>query len=137
MRSAAVALVSVSVLALPTGAIAATSHAPTCAGDGHKYVKGTKATASGNTATFVGKLAVFHPCGPDDGHFTTSTQTITLTLMSSTKITVFKNEYNPSNTKTVTAANFPASFEKNKDEPFYRYTGTKSCVGTLTEKFVP
>ena len=131
-----IAFVSACSLAIPTGAIASIDHGQTCVGDGHKYIKGTKATVSGSKATFIGKLAVFHPCGPDDGHFTTSTQTITLTLTTTTKITVFKNEYDPSHTKTVTAANFPPAFKKNKDEPFFRYVGARSAVSTLTEKFV-
>jgi hypothetical protein len=52
------------------------------------------------------------------------------------KITVLTNELNPSATKTVTAAQFPRAFKKNKDESFYLYAGPNSAVTNLSEHFV-
>jgi hypothetical protein len=131
-------LVSTVVLAVPTSAIPSSPGQPqtTCKNDGHKYISGKTATAHGNKAKFVGTFARFHPCGEDDGYFTGNKKTITLTLTSASTITVFKNELDPSDTKTVAAAHFPHSFKKNKDEPIYRYSGPKSAVKKLSEHFV-
>ncbi len=107
-----------------------------CKNDGHKYIIGTSAKVHGKKATFTGTFARFHPCGEDDGYFTNHKKTITLTLTSKTVITMFKNELNPSVNKTVTAAHFPHAFRKNKDEPFYLYSGPRSAVKKLTEHFV-
>jgi hypothetical protein len=138
MTIAALVLVSTSVLAVPTSAIASShpQHQTRCKNDGHKYIMGKTATAHGKRAKFVGTFARFHPCGEDDGYFTGETKTITLTLTPASKITMFKNELDPSDTKTVTAAHFPHSFRKNKDEPIYRYSGPKSAVKKLSEHFV-
>jgi hypothetical protein len=140
MTTAAVALVSLSVLAAPVGSIATASshgqHQTKCKNDGHKYISGKKATAHGKKTKFVGKFARFHPCGEDTGYFTGNKRTITLTLTRASKITVFTNELNPSDTKTVTAAQFPHKFKQNKDEPIYQFSGPKSAVKKLSEHFV-
>jgi hypothetical protein len=135
---AALVLVGTSVLAVPGSAIASSSgqQQTKCKNDGHTYISGTSATVHGKKAKFVGKLVRFHPCGEDDGYFTGNKKTITLTLTPASKIVVFKSELDPSDTKTVTAARFPHSFRKNKDEPIYRYSGPKSAVKKLSEHFV-
>jgi hypothetical protein len=139
MRTTAAALVlaSASVLAFPTSATASSHGLHTkCKNDGHKYISGQTATAHGKRATFVGTFARFHPCGLDDGYFTGNKKTITLTLTRASKITVFKDELGPSQTKKVTAAHFPHAFKKNKDENIYRYSGPRSAVKKLSEHFV-
>jgi hypothetical protein len=142
MTTAALVLVSTSLLpsalAVPTSAIASShgQYQTKCKNDGHKYIVGKKAKAHGKRAKFVGTFARFHPCGEDDGYFTNNKKTITLTLTPKSKITVFKNELNPSESKTVTAARFPHWFRKNKDEPIYRYSGKKAAVKKLSEHFV-
>jgi hypothetical protein len=118
---------------------AASSHVQyqaTCKNDGHTYISGKTATVQGQKAKFVGTLVRFHPCGEDGGYFTSNNTTITLTLTPASKITVFKNELDPSTTKTVTAAHFPRAFRMNKDEPIYQYSGPKSAVNKLSEHFV-
>lgn len=138
MKTLALVLVTTSLLAVPTGAIASSPghHQTKCKNDGHKYILGRTASAHGKNAKFVGTFARFHPCGEDDGYFTGNKKTITLTLTPKSKITVFKNELNPSETRTVTAAHFPHAFKKNKDEPIYRYSGPRSGVKNLIEHFV-
>ena len=144
MATAALVLASASMLAVPAGAAAARhgqqarhpQRVTHCKNDGHKYILGTSAKVHGKKATFVGTFERFHPCGEDDGYFTSNKKTITLTLTAKSKIVVFKNELNPSVTKTVTAAQFPHKFKMNKDEPFYRYSGPKSAVNKLSEHFV-
>jgi hypothetical protein len=110
----------------------------TCQDDGHNYISGETATAHGKKAKFVGTLARFHPCGEDGGYFTSNKKTITLTLTPASKITLFKNEFLPDFTdmKTVTAAHFPRWFRKNKDEPVYQFSGPKSDVKKLSERFI-
>jgi hypothetical protein len=142
MTRVALVVVTASLLAVPTGANASSpahparpAHQTKCKNDGHKYIEGKTATAHGKKVDFVGTFLRFHPCGEDDGYFT-GHKTITLTLTSKTSITMFKNELNPSVIKTVKAAHFPHAYKKNKDEPFYRYSGPRSVVRTLLEHFV-
>jgi hypothetical protein len=137
--TAAVVLTSAGVLAIPTGAHASIHRQDQtkCKNDGRKYISGKTATPDGQTkAKFVGTFARFHPCGEDDGYFTGNKKTITLTLTSASVIKVFKNELDPSDFKTVTAAKFPHAFKRNKDEPIYQYAGPKSAVKKLSEHFV-
>jgi hypothetical protein len=139
MTAAALVLVSTTVLALPTSAMASSHshHQTRCKNDGHNYIYGTSATAHGKKATFVGTFKRFHPCGEDDGYFTGKKKdAITLTLTTASKIIVFKDQLGPSQTKRVTAAHFPHSFRKNKDEPIYQFSGPKSAVNKLSEHFV-
>jgi hypothetical protein len=141
---AALALAGVSVVAA-TSVPSASAHPvtsghpqgqPHCKNDGHKYIYGMTATKHGKKATFVGTFERFHPCGEDDGHFVSQHKTITLTLTSKTKIKVFKNQLNPSATKTVTAPQFPHAFKTHGDEPFYQYSGPNSAVTKISEHFV-
>jgi hypothetical protein len=136
--TASVVLASASILAVPAAAAAHPAGQTTCKNDGHKYILGTSAKAHGSKATFVGTMLRFHPCGEDDGYFTGNKhpKTITLTLTSTTDIKVFKDELDPSATKTVTAAKFPHAFNKRADEPYYRYSGPKSAVKKVSEHFV-
>lgn len=135
--TAALVLSITSVLVVPTTASASSQGQTKCKDDGHKYIFGKTATARGKTkATFVGTFQRFHPCGEDDGYFTTKHKTITLTLTSSTTIKVFKNELDPSANKTVTAAQFPHAFATNKDEPIYQFSGATSAVKKMKEHFV-
>jgi hypothetical protein len=135
--TAAVVLALTSVLAVPTSAVASGhSEITKCKNDGHKYISGKTATSHGKKATFVGTFARFHPCGEDDGYFTSHKKTITLTLTPSSTIVVFKNELNPSETKMVTAAQFPHTFTQNKDEPIYQFSGPSNAVNRLREHFV-
>ena len=128
------------MLVIPSTAIASSGSGlnTKCKDDGHKYIYGKTATASGSAnATFVGKYERFHPCGEDDGYFThKGNKTITLTLTSASKIKVFKNELSPSAYSTITAAQFPHAFNKRADEPFYKFSGPKSAIKKLTEHFV-
>ena len=107
-----------------------------CANDGHKYVYGKSASAHGKNATLVGTFERFHPCGEDDGYFTSDKKTVTLTLTTASKITVIN--FKSGTRKRVTAARFPHWFRKNKkyDYPIYRYAGPKSAVQKLSEHFV-
>jgi hypothetical protein len=138
MTTVALVLVSTSVLAVPASAIASgqSQHQTKCRNDGHKYITGKSATGHGKKAKFVGTFARFHPCGQDDGYFTGDKKTIRLTLTPASKITMFKNALDPSNTKVVTAARFPHAFRKNKEEPIYQYSGPNSAVKKLSEHFV-
>lgn len=108
-----------------------------CKNDGHSYIWGKSATAHGDKAKFTGKLLRFHPCGEDDGYFTNTHRTITLTLTPASTIKVFKNELNPSVRKTVTAAHFPRAFNHRKAEPYYRFHGPTTAVRKLSEFFRP
>lgn len=135
--TATLVLAMSSVLVLPTSALAVSHGQTRCKNDGHNYIYGKTATASGKTkATFVGTFERFHPCGEDDGYFTSNHKTITLTLTSASTIVVFRNELNPSENHTITAAQFPHAFAKNKDEPFYQFSGPGSSVKRLREHFV-
>jgi hypothetical protein len=144
MATAALVLVSASLLAVPASAAAAghgqqgrhPERVTHCKNDGHKYILGTSAKVHGKKATFTGTFERFHPCGLDDGYFTSNKKTITLTLTTKSTITIFKNELDPSATKTVTAAKFPHAFRKRIDEPHYLFSGPRSAVKKLTEHFV-
>jgi hypothetical protein len=139
MISTAVVLVTASVLAVPTSAIAsshAQQHQTKCKNDGHKYIYGVSATVHGKRAKFVGGFRRFHPCGEDDGYYTgPKHKTITLTLTRKSTIKVFKDELDPSATKKVTAAHFPHAFKTRNDEPIYRFSGPRSAVKKLSERF--
>jgi hypothetical protein len=143
MTTVAIALAAGSLLSAPTTALAAGHGQPgvrsgsmTCKDDGHKYIRGTKVSQHGSKAKLVGEYLRFHPCGEDDGYFTDQHKKITLTLTSKSKIKVFKEQLDPSATKTVKASHFAAAYKHRKDENWYQYTGPRSSVKTLTEHFV-
>jgi hypothetical protein len=143
MTTVAIGLAAGSLLIAPSTALAASHAQPsvrsgsmTCKDDGHKYIHGTKVSQHGSKAKLVGEYLRFHPCGEDDGYFTDQHKVITLTLNSKSKIKVFKEQLDPSATKTVKASKFAAAYKHRSDETWYKYTGARASVKTLTEHFV-
>jgi hypothetical protein len=126
-------------LALPASA-ASTGHAAagkTCAQAKHRFVEADSATLKGSVITVTAHKAKFHCGGEDDGHYSVSKATETLTVSSKATITVFKKPENPSVSKTIKATSLPHWLKKNAAEPIYRIAGPKTKITKMTEQFHP
>jgi hypothetical protein len=137
--------ISVAVLALAAGSLAAgpavaAAHPDRvggCAQAKHKFVEAKSAEVAGHRVKVKGHPATFHCGGEDDGHYSVSSRSVTITLRSSAVVTVFKSPEDPSVTKTIKPAALVHWLKKNKSEPIYRIVGADANVTTMSEQFHP
>jgi hypothetical protein len=136
---ALLSVAGVTALAAPATAASASQAAggSTCAQAKHRFVAADSATVKGSVIKVSAHKAKFHCGGEDDGHYTTSKATETLTVSSKAKVTVFKSPEDPSHSKTVKATALPHWLKKNASEPIYRIAGPKRKITKMTEQFHP
>jgi hypothetical protein len=134
-------ITAASILALAAPASLASAkpatHTPACAQAKHRFVDAESATVNGSVIKVVAHKAKFHCGGPDDGHYSTSKPTETLTVSKTATITVFKSPEDPSDSKTVKATSLPHWLKKNSSEAIYRIEGPKTKITKMTEQFHP
>jgi hypothetical protein len=124
-------------LTAPATAMAENHSSAACAQAKHRFVEAEHATVNGSVIKVSAHKAKFHCGGEDDGHYSTSKATETLTVSKSAKIIVFKNPEDPSDSKTVKATALPHWLKKNASEPIYRIEGPKHKISRMTEQFHP
>lgn len=141
--AAGVVLLSATGASLVAGPAAASpaaaraSRASGCAQADHRYVRATTATTTGGVTTVRAHPATFHCGGPDDGHYTVSHTTETLTLHANSVVEIFRNPENPSSYTRVKASALSRWLKRNDSEPIYRISGRRHHVTRMIEQFHP
>jgi hypothetical protein len=134
---AILSVASVSLLGAPAAALATGQTQPAihCAPTKDKVFEVLSAHHSGNKVKASGYKGKFHPCGEDDGYYTFSHHTSTLTLTKSTVVKVLTETGDPDSGKVVKTSRFPHWAKKNADQANYTFTGPGRSVKKLTERF--
>jgi hypothetical protein len=121
----------------PAAAAVHLSRVGSCAQAKHTFIDAKSATVHGHLVKVKAHPATFHCGGEDDGHYSVSRRSVTITLRSSAVVTVFKSPEDPSDTRTVKPSALVHWLKKNKVEPIYRIVGADTDVRKMSEQFHP
>jgi hypothetical protein len=139
IRSLLVTTVIGASAAVGAGAPSASAHSAVdhSCGPAHRYIDAKSAVVKVHRVVIYGKHATLVCGGDDDSHYSDGSA-VTLKMLKSGTVKVWKVAVDPSQgMRTIQATDLPHWLQKNRGEPIYKIHGPADAVTSLVEKWHP